>query len=300
MLTVITPVTRAGAALGGMRRAWPELQTALGSDSAALGNVIFYTPYTRRPYVRLRDDDGRLLTLPVRADRPREFHQALVRAADAWIDRKIGTQVGFWLLNRPIVRQNPKPERMFVEFATAYSPLAVQCMTGDLTACRQALGLEPSMDPVHEWYDEESRRGLVQDMEGVVARDREAAEVCIERGWDQICVAILERVRDDGALPRPVGPDVRADLLLTALARGGEGALTRLLSLGNVTGDTIDIADALSVVAREPFDTLLARWQSAFANAPPPQVTFEPRGAVVTIVWILGLVALSLRNTRWR
>jgi hypothetical protein len=189
---------------------------------------------------------------------------------------------------------------MFVEFSTAYSPSAAKCMSGDLVACRIALGLTPSDDPIHEWYDEESRRGLVQGMEGVAARDPEATEVCVERRWDQVCVAILERVHAGGGLPSPVGPPARADLLLTALERGGDGALSRLLSLGNTAGDTIDMASALATVAREPFDTLLDRWQSTVTTSPPPQVTFEFHGAVVTLAWITGLLTLSLRNTRWR
>lgn len=172
--------------------------------------------------------------------------------------------------------------------------VADRCYRGDAHACRVALMLAPSGDPVLDWHDSTTRRTLVHRF-GAYARrmDQGAVQQCLG-GSDSACVAVLllfprEMFRE------PTASGLRSGFLRYAVAVGGAGAVERLL----IT-DAVDPMARLEAASQVPIDSLIGSWRARIreTRAPSDDLTFGI--TIMSLAWVTGMGALSLRSSRWR
>ena len=76
---------------------------------------------------------------------------------------------------------------------------------------------------------------------------------------------------------------------------GGDGAFARLNSDPDAS-----IRDRLLLAAGVPADELMARWREQVLEARPDSQAGLLLSPVSLVFWILLLLALSMRSTRWR
>ncbi|UCG87540.1 MAG: hypothetical protein JSW71_03060 [Gemmatimonadota bacterium] len=184
---------------------------------------------------------------------------------------------------------------VYVELATSGSAVGRRCFTGNLTACSSALQLEPASDPILEWYDDQDRRRFVART-GVSRRWGTAEEWihCVEEGYETACESLF-RTRFEGSVHHPVSPVAHQTLAQIALQMGGDGAYGRM-----VRTDASTIADWIAVVAGAPVDSVVARWHSDVLAARPAPTTLTAAAGWGAAAWIVVLVAIASRSTRWR
>ena len=89
-------------------------------------------------------------------------------------------------------------------------------------------------------------------------------------------------------------PLVRADLLLTALEQGGEGAWTRLMAAG---GGSVE--QGLAAAAGIPADTMLLRWREGLLALQPDRGPLEVSSAGLILGWSALILAAGLAIARW-
>lgn len=299
-LVVLAHPVRALAARLAARGAWRDLAEILGRDTVLLDSVAFYLPERDRQWARGPLLQGRA-TQVVRtlATRPDILRRQLLGSAERTLSRSVDSIFRDWLHGGvPVARATPDPEELHVEFVTAPSPLVHDCRLGDLTACRRALVFTDVSDKVREWYDAEGRAQLIRGLPGLIRRDREAADVCLERGWDDVCIAILRGL--PSGPPPPLAFPARASLVRYALQRGGDGAYGRLFDAARQVADITMIPIVIATAAGVPIDTLLDDWRTAVVNARPERIPLRLSSALVAVLWIAGLFGTAMRNTRWR
>ena len=177
------------------------------------------------------------------------------------------------------------------ELVTSLASVAHQCYAGNLDACKVTLGLTADPDPVMSWYDATTRRAIVQAMRQSTSSSSTGS--CLA-GSDRDCIALM---RTDEYFPAkfpPSSPGARSTLIQQAFATGGPGALQRLIA-----SDTAP-SHRLAAAAKVPFDTLLAQWLRNVRTRGSASETLTPGLALIAIVWIVVIGALSLRISRWR
>ena len=93
----------------------------------------------------------------------------------------------------------------------------------------------------------------------------------------------------------PFGADVRASLLWYALVRGGEGAWGRLLA--HADGTALAALEAASGLTA---DALMREWRGWLLESRPVRHAGLGIQVLRGSAWILLLIALAARSTRWR
>lgn len=168
------------------------------------------------------------------------------------------------------------------------------CFRGDLAACKTALLLSVSADPIRDWHDTTTRRRLVE-RHGALARrmDARAEQQCVA-GSDTACITLLHLFPPE-SFREPVAASLRFGLVKHALAVGGAGAAERLLTV-----DTDKPAARLEAAARMPIDSLVGSWQSRVRETRAPSEDLTIGITIMSLVWATGMGALSLRSSRWR
>jgi hypothetical protein len=299
LLVLAHPERALGARLAA-RSAWSELAQTLGRDTVLLDGVVFYIPERDRPWAAGPIADGRA-TKVVRtmATRPDILRRQLLGHVESTLSESVDSIFNAWLHGPiPVSRAIPNLEELYVEFITAPSPLVRECRNGDLAACRRALVFINVSDQIREWYDEDGREQLIRGLPGLIRQDPEAAEVCFDRGWDEVCIAILQGLRSGP--PPPLSYSTRASLVSFALQRGGDGAYGTMFDAAHHLADSTMVPHVVAAAAGLPIDTLLSEWRTAVINARPEQVTLRLRSTLVAVLWIVGLFGMAMRNTRWR
>jgi hypothetical protein len=181
-----------------------------------------------------------------------------------------------------------------VMLVSSSSAVASRCYRGDVRACRTALMLSPSSNPILDWHDSTTRRSLVRRHVALARRmDASAAEQCLA-GSDAACITVLQ------LLPRvtfhePAAGALRAGLLRHALASGGAGALERLL----LSNDK-DRAARLEAAAAMPMDSLISSWLARVRTTRGTSEDLTIGITMLSLAWATGIGALSLRSSRWR
>lgn len=211
--------------------------------------------------------------------------RALLRSADPGL--------AFWLQTTDLP-SDTLPSREWaaarLNFLSSVAAVARRCYAGDLGACRLALRITESADPLTQLYDSTDRRRLVD----MLARDSwrgapPGTDACLS-GSDAACVTILRR----GHSAHPVSAVHRSQLLQVAMVVGGPGAMERLMS----TNGGVDAR--LAAAARAPTDTLLKAWLARVRAGEKPSDNMSPALAAVSVGWILAFTVLGLRSSRWR
>jgi hypothetical protein len=209
-----------------------------------------------------------------------------------------------WMGNRPLT---PPEDWSWVYRDLASTPAlaARRCYRGEIAWCWEAMGLSLGGGGWEEWYAPEERRLLVEARYGYWLRDgsgrlRRAgllAHACVNLKLDRACLVLLEDPWSQGRTPVriPLEPETRASLLSEALSQGGEGAFTRFVSRPDAS-----LRDRLAMTAGLDADTLMVRWRARVLDARPELHAGLLRSPISLTLWILVLVALAARSTRWR
>lgn len=174
------------------------------------------------------------------------------------------------------------------------SAVGSRCFRGDLPACKTALLLSRSSDPIREWHDSTTRRRLVE-RHGALARRMDArAERQCAAGSDTACITLLH-LFPPGTFREPVAASLRFGLVRHALAVGGAGSAERLL-----TANADDPAARLEAAARMPIDSLVGGWQARVRDTRAPSEDLTIGITIMSLAWATGMGGLSLRSSRWR
>jgi hypothetical protein len=202
---------------------------------------------------------------------------------------------------------------LYYDLVTSPSVTARSCLVGDLSGCAKALLLEPTADPLHEWYDAAGRRELVR--RNAATLDRPPLEVelyqCLEERSDASCDRVLALALEDPAtrpesfrgawaainirIPTPLGDLGRLTFARVATS-GGAPEFWRKLTAG--AGKPL--GDRLSGATGVPLDSLLGIWRAAVMAARPAPENPPEHDVSLAALW-LGIVGLfALRSTRWR
>lgn len=180
-----------------------------------------------------------------------------------------------------------------LQLVSSRSAVGPRCYAGDLAACKSALLITPTTDPVMQWHDTATRRQMVR-RNGAMARriDGAATRQC-EHGSDSSCIWLLRQFpASSHREPAPAG--LRAAVLRHALAVGGDGAVARLLTAPE------EPAARLEAAAGVPLDTLLIGWRKRVRETRVPSSDLSVGITLMALGWATGLGALSLRSSRWR
>jgi hypothetical protein len=175
---------------------------------------------------------------------------------------------------------------------SAGSAVGPRCHRGDLAACRLVLGLVPVVDPVLQWHDAVTRRRIVRQRSGEARRLSGPMTRDCERGTDSACVVLIRQFAEP--LGDPGGPAARFSLARTAVALGGDGALTRLLASSGTPEAHLVAAAGL------PMDSIVAHWHARVRDTRIPSRDLTAEIVLVATAWVTGLGLLSLRSSRWR
>lgn len=191
------------------------------------------------------------------------------------------------------VAREPEWSSVRFEVLETRSLLGPRCYRGDVAACAMLLGFARVDNPVAAWYDSTARFQMVTEAQSALVRqNREATEACLA-GSDDACVRALRSSRYAYEQP-PGGPLARDALTWQAVQIGGEGAVTRLLSHRGTP------AEALSAAARAPLDSVIRVWNQNVRRGSLGSDSLTPVMTLVAIGWVLILLGLSTRITRWR
>jgi hypothetical protein len=186
-------------------------------------------------------------------------------------------------------------EVVYVELVTAPWQAVKRCHGGDVDACARVLGLETAADTASLWYTaEEQRRAIVGRGAGWWMDIRTSPDYigCLD-GDDTACATLLNRHL--WMIGPPLSASARESILRVALEVGGDGALQRL-----ARSEGRSVGDRLAEAAEVPRDSLIAVWRERILAAAPEQVVMTGSTGGAALLWVVLLVFLSMRSTRWR
>jgi hypothetical protein len=196
-------------------------------------------------------------------------------------------------------------EWVYRDLASTPAMAARRCYRGDLQSCWAAMGLPPGEGGWKKWYSQEERWMMVRSRYGYrldLPRSRPdkidlLTHGCVNLRSDRACLLLLERPWDvyQGPPRIPLGPQTRASLLTLAIVEGGEGSFTRFLAEPDAP-----LRDRMASAAGLPPDTLMARWRMHVLDARPAVHAGLLLSPFSLALWILALLALASRSTRWR
>jgi hypothetical protein len=196
-------------------------------------------------------------------------------------------------------------EWIYRNLASTPALAAKRCYRGEVRWCWEAMGQTFGGGGWEEWYSPEERRLLVESRYRYrLALDSPRfnrpdllAHGCVTLRSDRACLLLLERPwHVPGSLARiPLGPSTRASLVAEAMEQGGEGAFARFLAQpGAPFPDRLGSASGLHP------DSLMARWRDRVLEARPELHAGLLLSPVSLAIWILILLAVASRSTRWR
>jgi hypothetical protein len=213
---------------------------------------------------------------------------------------------------------------VYRELAGAPNLAAKECFDGNLPWCWEALGVNDVQGGGLDWDSPAERRRLVESRyEEYLAQGRpilvysrfggpphrEGERLtqlgillrgCLVLDLDRACDLVLEgyhrpglRTGKDYGLP--LSGAARGTLVGEALALGGPGSFTRLLSRPQDP-----LRDRLAYAAGVPAETLIARWREQVLESKPNAQAGLLLSPLSLLFWLVLLVALATRSTRWR
>lgn len=235
--------------------------------------------------------------LAPREDRVRGLAMNLVSAAYESFWQRLDPAMKDWISSPllPTLEPGKIPGNSYVEVVTAGSPIARECFSGTLSACRRSLGFDRPADPAAAWYSAAERRALVDRLSFSLrsGTDRDAHARCLHMGSDSACSALLAANAE--LVPAILSGMTRGTFLVTALRKGGSGALSRLLES---SGDSV--STRIERVAGTRLDVVLAEWRASIIAARPVKTRLAASSALTSMFWMACLLTLALRSSRWR
>jgi hypothetical protein len=189
-------------------------------------------------------------------------------------------------------------ERAFRIAVSSGSAAVRRCLAGDDNACKSALGLIPTDDPVHAWYDPVDYPDMVK-LASVVHAQLETdfgipvVRACLNDRDIRSCTRIVGDIPRTALRP-PMPDDVRSLLFLVAMTHGGDGAFDRL-----VRDSTAAPLERLAAAANMPEHDLLVAWRKRVTMLRPTRALPTAGITLVALVWIGCCFGLALRGTPW-
>jgi hypothetical protein len=275
-------------------RAWPVIDSLYGSEAQQL---------KQRPYVIVAVDPDTTIERPVirggmEVRQNQDVAALTLLLLSAVPIAPLDTAWQSWLGGSlpPAIRAEQQRAGVYVQLVTAPSQAVRRCFLGDTAACRDALGLVTTADPLARWYPgAQDRRSLVVKTFGAYF-DREAHRPALQacaKGSDSACTQLLRSL--PGGVPRPLTYDARATLVQVALRLGGREAYHRLVaSVGQPIADRVARAAGIGV------DSLISRWRAEILASRPRPVSLPRWGIWVALGWTAIFAACGLRSSRWR
>ncbi len=212
----------------------------------------------------------------------------------------VATRVGAeWTVSA--VKPPDDPERIYRQVALAPSHAAQACLAGEPTSCLTAFGLLPSEGLLEDRYTPEERLLLVRQNASRFVRGAPLELRSCSSGdlaqCDRLLADFLDRYTSaqNRLWTVPFGVDVRASLLWFALVRGGEGSWGRLLA----HADDAPLV-ALEAASSLQGEALMQEWHDWLLASRPVRHAGLGTQVLTASLWILLLLALAARSTRWR
>lgn len=297
----------ADAPIGGLLKravptAWATLRETLGSDSMLAAAKLLYFPTGRSERI-VRSTEVVAGPWISEHEAIADVVNRIVLTVGEELGAKLDEDTRLWLGanimgSRAAERSGWSGTHLswvYVELATAGSSIGRRCFAGDLSACNTALELEPTSDPLIEWYDAHDRRRLIARTGGLRGWVHTPQWIpCVDEGNDTDCEELL-RDRMEGSTMHPVSPRVHQTLVETAVEMGGDGAFGRMLETEAAT-----IGDWIAAVAQTPSDAVVAKWHADVIASRPAPTTLTAATGWGAVAWILVLAAIATRSTRWR
>ena len=171
-------------------------------------------------------------------------------------------------------------------------------MAGSLGACWDAVGVREGDDLWKDLYTDADRREFVRSLNSywrsssVLGRDP-LWDGCVDLGLTAACDALLKRRFEEPVIP--LSGAFRASLTFRALQIGGQGSYLRLIS-----DEPLSPRDRLAHAAGVDADSLMAVWRDEIMAARPKHAAGMGRAGATALGWILLLLFLAARSTRWR
>jgi hypothetical protein len=271
----------------------------LDGSEAVFQPFFFEFQYARRPvqlYVQPDTEAGEQVVQAVME--PAFFRGNLEEGVQTAIGRALLDQLpeefGRWVSNQGLAPYRGH-EWYYRRFATVPSQAVRLCFAGDLDSCWDAVGVSEADDLWKEWYTDADRREFVRSLSTRWwIRGSDPLRVgCVEEGLTAACDALLKRRFEEPVIP--LTGAFRASLTFRALQIGGEGAYLRLIS-----DETLSPRDRLAYAAGVDADSLMAVWRDEIMNARPRHAAGMGRAGATALGWILILLFLAARSTRWR
>lgn len=287
IILVMRPEDRASIEAA-LARVWParaSLATAIDTPAAVVlvangEDVLYFDQLAKRPHhsrVNLQ-----------RSGLREDPEATLLYAIDLALFDVLPVEVREWLGENTFAR-NDEFAFAYRELATSQSPLVRRCFAGDAAACLGALGLGAQGQPAH-WYTPEQLRNLVIFRRGPAPDGSTKKQRCLHAGDADACLAYLQRV---GGIPKPLSAGARATFLMLVLQTGGQGSMERLRH-----GATIE--ERLENAAGTSLHAVADAWQRRVRAERPPVYAGADRVHLVTMLWILLVLGIAMRSTRWR
>ncbi len=302
------PLLRAAVngANANVARAFGDAGTRALSKTVLTGRLIFAPPkrgneQTGTLYVRLRVD-----TLD--AELPKEIWPSDSIAASTdialGVSRAIRTALDstmrVWMpvLRPPGADSAEFSERAFRIAVGSGSAAVRRCIAGDDEKCKAALGLIPTDDPVHAWYEPVDYPDVVKLASNLHAQIETQLGMpivlkCLHDRDIPSCTKVAEAI-PHSALRPPMPDDVRSLLFLVAMQHGGDDAFDRL-----VLDSTTPPLARLAAAAKMPEHELLVAWRNRVTMSRPARALPTLSIALVSVAWIAGWFAVALRGTPW-
>jgi hypothetical protein len=300
-LTVLVLPGEDEAALDVVGGVWQRDYAAWMDASPTLAADRIFFQWSADP-VKYRSADFNVRVVQGRRWHPRAYMERGVRevVGRSLQNDLIGTRLGDEWGVTP-VKPPETPAHVYRQAVLAPSWAARACLAGEPVPCLAAFGLNAPDAPLTDRYTPEERRFLVLQNGARLGRVR-AAELraCAGGGLAECDLALagyLERypTAQNRLWSVPFGPEVRSSLLWYALVRGGEGAWGRLLAhRGEAPLAALEAASGLDA------DELVLGWRAWLLASRPVQHAGLGMQALTGGMWILLLIALAARSTRWR
>jgi hypothetical protein len=177
-----------------------------------------------------------------------------------------------------------------LDLVSSPATVARRCYDGDIAACKVALRLVDTGDPIMTWFDADGRRRYVESAAAFYNSPKQDADACIA-GSDAACIG---HMRSKLHYSDPVPPFRRATVAAIAIEIGGRSGYQRLL------GATGSPTDRLEAAAGVPIDSVLRVWVAKVRDARRPGQAMSTGIAMSSLGWILVCGVLALRSSRWR
>jgi hypothetical protein len=277
------------------RLVWDSLRITLRADTSLVTDLYVYLHDARAPRLSVGDLRSHFIeeaatTEVVAGQLVGMAMSDLWAGADADLRGWLGTVWSFDSLS------SVPAEVVYRELVIAPWQVTDACRRGDLASCRRVLGLESTEDSVSYWYTPEEQRRVVEQFDryspALWLRTMPAFQACVG-GTDAACTELLNE--HFYLIRAPLSASARETLLRLALQYGGEGALGRL-----VGSEGLRLDERLGRAAGIAADTLLVRWRERILAAAPEPTILTRRSGWFAFLWVVALVVLSARSTRWR